>query len=206
MSETWLSELDKDFLVDISTESKVFSKSDLAINSRGGPFGGTGWVIHKDFTILHHRTSYITNEYMSIKWLIIGVYMPFDNNKIDSYSDYETNLSIISELSNSYKRMGDYNIIIGGDFNADLKRNKRFDKRLNKFIKKEKLLTHGRLNLSRIDYTYSMNNYTVCLDHIFVLNTSQFIKDCLSEIKSIIKEDVINTSDHHPVFMEIHFS
>jgi hypothetical protein len=29
LSETWLSELDKDFLVDISTESKVFSKSDL---------------------------------------------------------------------------------------------------------------------------------------------------------------------------------
>ena len=51
-----------------------------------------------------------------------------------------------------------------------------------------------------------MNNYTACLDHIFVLDTSQFIKDSLSEIKSIIKEDVINTSDHHAVFMEIHFN
>jgi hypothetical protein len=38
------------------------------------------------------------------------------------------------------------------------------------------------------------------------MNTSQFIKYSLSEIKSKIKEDVINTADHHPVFMEIHFN
>ena len=43
----------------------------------------------------------------------------FDDNKFDSLSVFETNLAIISELVNCYKRMGDYNIIIGGDFNAD---------------------------------------------------------------------------------------
>jgi hypothetical protein len=35
LSETWLSELNKDFLVDISSGSKVYSRSDYVIQSRG---------------------------------------------------------------------------------------------------------------------------------------------------------------------------
>jgi hypothetical protein len=198
--------------VDISSEFTVFSKQNFEINSRGRPFGGTGWIIDKELKIIHQefindRLSYITIEHKNIKWIVIGVYMPFDNNKIDSFSEYETNLSIISELIITYKRMGNYNIVIGGDFNADLKRNKKFDKCLLKFVKKEKLVIpiFENVNQSKVDYTYFVNNYNACLDHIFVFNTNEFINNNLSKIKSMINEDTINTSDHHSVSIEIFF-
>ncbi len=143
---------------------------------------------------------------MNIKWLIIGVYMPYDNNKIDNFSEFETNLAIISELIKSYKRMGDYNIVIGGDFNADLNRNKKFDKNLVKFVKTEKLFICKNLNPHDIEYTYFSNNYTARLDHIFILNTNDFTNNNLSKIFSTISEDDINCSDHHPVSIEIDFS
>jgi hypothetical protein len=115
LSETWLSDIENFFLVDIGSELTVFSKQNFEINSRGRPFGGTGWIIDKELKIRHQefindRLSYTTIEYKNIKWIVIGVYMPFDNNKIDSFSEYETNLSIISELIITYKRMGIYNM------------------------------------------------------------------------------------------------
>jgi hypothetical protein len=83
-------------------------------------------VIHHEFVKEH--VSFFVIEYGNIKCLIIGVYMPFDNNKIDSFCAFETNLALISELINHYKRMKNCNILLVGDFNADFGRSKRFDK------------------------------------------------------------------------------
>ena len=47
LSETWLSELKKTFLNDISGDYNVYSKSDFKINSKGRPFGGVGWIVNK---------------------------------------------------------------------------------------------------------------------------------------------------------------
>ena len=76
-----------------------------------------------------------------------------------------------------------------------------------KFVKKEKLVIplFENVNQSKVDYTYFVNNYNACLDHIFVFNTNEFINSNLSKIKSMINEDTINTSDHHSVSIEIFF-
>ncbi len=100
-----------------------FHMNNLEINSvesfrlyifKGRPYGGTCWSIDKDIKIIHHEflnehISYIVIEYCGMKWLIIGtIYMPFDNNKIDSFCAFETNLALISELINQYKKMKNY--------------------------------------------------------------------------------------------------
>jgi hypothetical protein len=84
-SETWLSELDKGFLNEISLESQVLSRSDFIFATKGRPFGGVCWFVDKDIKIIHHEfvnehVSFIVIEYGYIKWLIVGAYMPFDNN------------------------------------------------------------------------------------------------------------------------------
>ena len=211
LSETWLSELNKNFLFEISSDSKVFSRSDFITVTKGRPFGGVGWIIDDQIKILHHefmndRISYIVVQQFDIKWLIIGVYMSFDNNKIDSLSEFDDNLAIISELVNSYRRMGDYNIIVGGDFNADLNRKKRFDRRLCSFIKKEKLLICENLKEEKNQFTYFVNNYKACLDHVFMFNTDEFINNNKPMIISKISKDLINTSDHHPVSVDINYT
>ena len=81
MSETWLSELNRDFLLDIAPESKVFSREDFVTVQKGRPFGGIGWILDKELKVLHHeflnnRVSYIVTELENVKWIIIGVYMP----------------------------------------------------------------------------------------------------------------------------------
>ena len=211
MSETWLSELNRDFLLDIAPESKVFSREDFVTVQKGRPFGGIGWILDKELKVLHHeflnnRVSYIVTELENVKWIIIGVYMPFDDNKFDSLSEFETNLAIISELVNCYKRMGDYNIIIGGDFNADWKRGKkRFDRSLANFFKKEKIIIGENVNSKSINYTYFTDTCKACLDHVGIISTRQLLIDNKTIIKSKILEDIINTSDHHPVSIEIMF-
>jgi hypothetical protein len=54
-------------------------------------------------------------------------------------SNLETNLALISELINEYKKMKNYNILSGGDFNADFGRSKRFDRCLAELVKRDKI-------------------------------------------------------------------
>jgi hypothetical protein len=90
---------------------------------------------------------------------------------------------------------------LGGDFNVDFGRSKRFDKCLSKFIKREKLTNCEKLNELNCNYTYENGNYKAFLDHIFMYNTSEFEKQVTS-ISSNIYVDILKTSDHHPINIE----
>ena len=81
--------------------------------------------------------------------------MPFDDSKKrdDSLSNYEITLSIISTLINKAKTLN-IPIFIVGDFNADLSRNNRFDKKLKEYTYNHKIGPINYLFPQKIDYTF----------------------------------------------------
>ena len=74
---------------------------------------------------MNEHVSYVKIDYKGCKYLLIGVYLPYVKNKIDSLMEYEMNLSILSELINNARVTNEYSIIMGGDFNADCFRQKK---------------------------------------------------------------------------------
>jgi hypothetical protein len=112
--------------------------------------------------------SYVKVEFLGFKYLIIGVYMPFDINKLDSILEYEMNITILSELIKNAKVESEFDIIIGGNFNADLYRSKRLDIKLIEFIEKNKIFSMDTLLIQQINYSYRNGDYRAKSDHILV--------------------------------------
>ncbi len=94
--------------------------------------------------------------------------MPFDINKLDSILEYEMNITILSELIKNAKVESEFDIIIGGNFNADLYRSKRLDIKLIEFIEKNKIFSMDTLLIQQINYSYRNGDYRAKSDHILV--------------------------------------
>ena len=192
-----------------------FYKSDFVLNTVGRPFGGSCWFINKKVKIiqtefLNEHVSYVKIEYQGCKYLIIGVYMTYDNNKMDSLIEYEMNLSILSELVKNVGVTNEYRTIMGGDFNADCYRQKRFDNKFTEFASKNKLIILSELMMQKTNYSYRNGDYSAQLDHILysekikgkIKNNNNLNKSKLSEnmvLQINVLEDLINVSDHHAV-------
>ena len=137
--------MDKRFLDDLGTNCKYLNQSDFIIKTIGRPFGASCWLINNKVEIIksefiNENLSYVKVEFGGYKYLIIGVYMPFDNNNLDSVIDYEMNLSLLTEINKNAKKENEFDVIIGGDFNADLYRSKKFDNKLLEFININRLI------------------------------------------------------------------
>ena len=119
---------------------RTFFKSDMVISPRfGRPFGGRCWLVRSSIEVIQCD---ILNESISILKFkinnryvcVIGVYLPYDDNKQNSYAQYSSILLCLGELVKDFISEN-FSVIIGGDFNADISRGKRFDVLLQQFIK-----------------------------------------------------------------------
>ena len=210
LSELWCKQNEINLVKNLSTENKgknVLFKSDMDSNySRGRPFGGQAWILNKTLNIINHEffnrhLSYVHLKKNGIEYMLVGVYMPFDNSKKrdDSLSSFELNLSLISTLIEKAKTLN-LPIFIVGDFNADPKRTNRFDKILKEFI--ANLNTDSLVSNfpQSINYTFSainnQNTINATIDHAFFIpgnNDQIVIKNCQ------ILDDVANMSDHNAI-------
>lgn len=59
-------------------------------------------------------------------FLIIFIHLPYDDLTNNSLFEFDSNLTILSDLLSFYLSKN-FKCFLSGDFNADLKRNKRFD-------------------------------------------------------------------------------
>lgn len=161
--ETWLSEVESDLLHNINSNYCIFSRSEFYIKPlRGRPYGGTAWSIHKDIIIenvefINEHISYIDCKFKGNNLLIIGTYMPYDDRSNETRIYYVSILSLILALINSYRLKQDYSIIIGGDFNASIWRNNRFDYEFLKFLEQSQLIPVSALFTQKINHTYTKN-------------------------------------------------
>ena len=161
----------------------------------GRPHGGLCWVIHKRFnllsqTIFNHNIikAVITSHNKTFN--LYGAWLPFDNKTKESLCLFKSNLSLIES---QIKLDKDEEIIILGDFNADLKRGNRFDKILVKFVERNFLMDSLDFNSQSVNYTYRKGDYVAKLDHIFIKESAK------SSLKYSHICDDIEKSDHYPV-------
>ena len=214
MNELWLSPAEKPLLESIivnNSHSCLFNSDMTYAHTVGRPFGGQAWYIHNSFKVFDYKfvnknISFVHLCKNNFHLILIGTYLPYDDNKSFSKSEYELNISILSSMIHNYKTL-DIPIFIVGDFNADIFRQKTFDNIFLNFINDYELLSLNSLYCQKIGYTYKKktndkyNNknirdgyYHAHLDHIlFVENSKIEISQCN------ILDDALNMSDHNAV-------
>jgi exonuclease III len=127
--------------------------------------------------------------------LLIGAYIPFDDNTTYRFSQYNSTLEFIASIMEDNQ---DKFILLAGDFNSDLKRGKRFYNLLKDFIIEHELDCYDLMFGNECKPTYSNGNYTSHIDHIIGTRNN------LNKVfKSEIIYDESNLSDHYPVKVEI---
>ena len=191
------------FESDFSLAEKEFFEQ-----KKGRPFGGTLWIIRnnlkiKDYFILSGQISKVVIELNSLEVLVIyGVWLGFDDskNRQNSNQSFLNNLSIL-EGEISMNLATETAFVIVGDFNADLHRNRRFDKHLCNFLNNNSLVACENLFKSDdLNYTYKKGKNFAYIDHAICLKTAKFITGYG------VLYDPDNVSDHQPIKIEIEYN
>ena len=202
LQEVWLHDFEFHLIGDILKGSQYHSVSAMDstdITRAGRPYGGCAiiWKNSLPFNIKVienncNRICAITITYDDNNYLLISVYMPVNDNSLDSYNCFGDVLCEISTLLQIYN---DYHIIIAGDFNFDFKNNSNFKVLFTQF------LDHENLNCLTVNFNHYINftyespvGYRSFIDHIIV-------SDQLLTLVSGYDIDVdgLNLSDHYPL-------
>lgn len=207
-NEIWLKKKEIHILKSICpAKKKLIFKSDIPDSYKcGRPFGGQCWIYDTSFEMLAYdflsrHVSYIHLKKNNKEFILVGVYMPFDDprKKLDSLTQYELSLSLISGLINK-SESNSTPIFIIGDFNADLNRNNPFDSILKSYIDSHSLssLIYNFNQKVKHTFSYTKNDqtYFLNLDHILYKNNNT---NFIHVNKCAILDNVANMSDHQAV-------
>jgi hypothetical protein len=206
--EHWLHENERNIIESDFENYNIIFKSDMEYEDTqksGRPYGGKCWLIDKEIEILnfdfHNDISMIEITTKGIKLKLIGVWLPYDNKGTINFANFENSLSLIEQLICDYRisRTANEHLSIIGDFNADTKRGKRFDKLLNNLIINNKLID-GIMNFEQTtNFTYQKGDYKSIIDHIlYCEELSMDVNSCF-----IYDNSTLNFSDHKPIVLEI---
>ena len=207
LQEHWLSNDQLRLLGDIDDNFiyagvSGFDNSDIL---PGRPYGGCAILWKSDLDarvdILQTNSKRLCAIRMigdTFRLLFINCYMPYENeNDPSTTDDFVEQLCIIDDLVNSNC---DCHIIVGGDLNVDLSRDRTHTLLLNSFCENLELravLGHDRCT---IDYSYNFNaeRFSV-LDHFLLSNNifENFVEG------ACVVHDMDNTSDHDPIFIKL---
>ena len=200
VSEHWLYQDEKHFLEVLDSSCKYFFHSSMNVSVvRGRPFGGTCWITKKQFNIIKFE---MIGDFMSILSIkinniiihLIGVYLMYNNNTAQNKSVFDHQIYIINDFIKVTSQKNE-DIVLVGDFNADLIRNKTHaDKNLIKFCNENNLITVFDTNGNSKDFTFSSESCNSFIDHIFIK-----IQSCITKKKCWIEYSKINCSDHNAI-------
>ena len=207
IQEHWLSPANLYKLENFSKNFFFFGKSameSVIMNSvlRGRPFGGAGILLNN--RLLHYVTDKVlADKFVAVvldNMIIMSLYLPAVGS-----ANYGTVLSdTIDEIDTFVNQYPNYNLIIGGDFNVDLRSKSGSGFNLiNNFIEKNKCIV-GNLflpsNEPDSDYTYFQErlNYYSYIDYFVI---SSYIKNDVIAFK--ILEKPCNMSDHNAISINI---
>ena len=195
INEHWLLGQEKYYLENLSNQHKIYLQSDMQYKpKKGRPFGGQAWAINKyikdvNVEFINQYISTVKCKLKNQECCLIGVHMPYDDNGKDTVNYYVTLLDLIKAI---LKEQNNKNIstIIMGDFNADIRREKRVDKVFGQFIESNSLTIIDELMCQISDFTYENGCYKANIDHI-LLSKNNFLN-----VQCNILDDVCNVSDH----------
>ena len=193
------------FLKSLSSTHLVIGKSDMKnIPLRGRPYGGRAFIYKKTLNVLKHNfinkhISFFTFSINNNIFTLITVYLPFDNNSFFNFSEFKTNLQIIKELFD-FHIARQHSVFIIGDFNADLKRNNRFDYEFNNYLNNNRFFCVSP-SLDINEFSYSNSEYKAILDHCIISSNEWNLL-----VRCSFLDDIINLSDHKTVQVCITFN
>ena len=127
LQETWLHDFDSSQITTVLPGSccHALSSMDATVLSRGRDYGGTAVVWRSELKLkvtpietASPRLCAVTMESDMVKLLVMSVYMPVD----DPQKQVEFN-DVIDDMNSLINEYGEFDYIIGGDFNTDFIRN-----------------------------------------------------------------------------------
>ena len=210
LQETWL--LKRDICVLNNLHNEYIGHGISAVPDTkiliGRPYGGVGILWKKCLaqyvTPLDIDSDRVMVTLGTSRLLILNVYMPGDTRHRDNVSsDYETCLDIMEKCMHEHTY--DY-LIIGGDFNTDLRRNNAHAHVFEGFIERNALICGwdlvcaGTNNPSDIVTFTTPNGHTSCIDHfIFTCNMQCYINN----VYPIKHASYTKDSGHYPIIVEL---
>ena len=192
--------------------SKEFPGYDCIISSpmneniilQGRPYGGVGIICKNNINCKSQKVSTnsgricaININIFSYDILLINVYLPCDTGSVHGENlDYTDVLDEIEMLVMSSEVD---NIIIAGDFNADINRNNAQSKALTSFCTNENLFMCINNNNNSVPFTYTSNfGCKSTIDH-FIITPN--LKDYINRYETFSIHN--NFSDHEPLYLEL---
>ncbi len=174
--ETWLIDSDIHFYFNnFSTTHEISHSADMLFPPKQGrPFGGRAFLVNKHLNIskiefINTNISYISIKFSSITVTVVAAYMPYDNSTQLNIIEFQSCLQLIKNLHDLFISK-DHLVLIMGDFNADPKRNNRFDNIFNNFIENNDFnFISDSLNHKQI--SYNKGDYQACIDHCMISKT-----------------------------------
>jgi len=164
---------------------------------KGRPFGGAAILVHK--RLMGAAVPLLNDERVNVirlhKILFINVYCP--NKSPDTRMitvDMLNDISVICEMNN------DCQIIMGGDFNIDLRDSNLYSKPVHTFMQKFSLKLTYDIKKTTCNYTFFRDvlGQKTMIDFFLI---SQSLAAGLGRHE--MGEDLLNFSDHLPLFMSI---
>ena len=211
-NELWLKNNQVNYLKDIclNKNKNLLFESDMTGNCKGRPFGGQSWLIDRSFEIVDYKflsrhVSFVHIRKNNTDLVIIGCYMPFENQKkkLESKSNFELSLNLVASII-TINETNDIPCFVVGDFNADFNRDRTFDKIFKKFVEDYDLLILLNHFPQQLNFTfYHYNNgvkHTHWLDHTLFKPNSQ---NLITVTNCSIQDDAANMSDHNAILLEL---
>jgi hypothetical protein len=190
-----LSNIDKNYFAYYFLKDKIISDVNI-----GRPTKGVAFLINK--TLKDIVTPLFINESIIAlvlngefkKYLLINVYMPVDRQNCDSFDEFQTELALISSLIEEHNI---YNVILAGDFNANLNKISRW-RELLIFCEQFSLnFTDSKLPPDSFTYLSPGNDTVSWLDHVVC---SVHLNDILCELEILHDFSIY---DHFPIAFNI---
>ena len=170
-------------------------------NNLNGRASGGLVILYKKYTGIHFsevfiskRTQGIAIQSDNISYLLVNVYLICDYRNDESYIEY---VSSLSELSNSLNQTDFDHVLILGDFNCDPNKG-RFFSEFKNFYTTNNLIPYDIVNLPLDSFTYISSNDTFStswLDHLLAS------EKCEISNFTILYDFALE--DHIPVYFEI---
>lgn len=199
LQETWLYDFQHSIIESVCVDSNYHAISAMDegnIGQVGRPYGGCAIVWHRHLGVACHpvktsstRLCAVTVDAGVHKLLCVSVYMPNDDNSNASHNIYG---EVLCELSTLISIYDNYNLIIGGDFNVDLRRPSRNLDLFTHFTNQEKLIN---VPSKELIYTFESSiGSRSKIDH-FLISESVNYQDCYADVLN----DALNLSQHLPL-------
>ena len=210
LQETWLLDSNLDSLGDIHEKYLFHAVSGVPKNEllTGRPHGGVGILWKKTIAkfvtpveVLNNRVCAVTVQDGNRGLLIINGYLPVDTQSRTQVSDlmFDT-MDAIEQL---LERFPNFEVIFGGDMNADLTRTTAHVSCLKAFINRVHLQTVWDLDIATQEYTYVNHNFSSgsCIDHYLVsTSTIEKLSSCY------VYNSSLNLSNHNPIVLVCNLS